>query len=390
MVLVTALTLRLLWIILIPTIPVSDSIMYDVFAQSISQGNGYAYPDGHLTAYWPVGIPGIYGALYYVFGQTFTAIIVFNLIIAVMSTALIMLIADKWFNHKTAIIAGVIYAFWPSQIQFTSVLASELVFNFFMLIGLYFWPKQLPSQYSHLIVASIAFALATYVRPIAVLIPFILIATSFINKPQFSSHLKSSVCVLLTMAIVISPWSYRNYQLFDSFVLISTNGAPVLWMGNNPNSTGEYMPLLDIEFSDEVERSKYYKQQAIEHIKSEPSVFIQRFFKRFIDYYKSETIGVHWNNEGITKALGESWLTPLKIQSTLYWTAILLLSLFGGVKILTTGRKERVYLTNPAFVLIAYFTVLHSIIASGDRYHFPIIPFLAIFSAYTLNIFTKK
>lgn len=388
-ILLLALILRLIWVYFIPVYPISDSAMYDVFAQSISQGNGYSYPNGVLTAYWPVGTSAIYGFLYYMFGQSFTVIVVFNLIVALLTTALIMLIADKWFNQKTAIIAGIIYVFWPSQIQFTSVLASELLFNLFMLAGLYFWPHKLSSKYLPLIIAGIFFAFATYIRPIAVLIPFILIATSFINQPKFWLHFKIFICVSLTMIVVISPWSYRNYQLFDSFVLISTNGAPVLWMGNNPESNGEYMPLPDIEFSNEVERSSYFKQQAIDHIKSEPMLFLQRFSKRFVDYYKSETIGVHWNKTGITKALGENWLTPLKVQSTIYWTVILILALYGAYKILTNQREKRVYLTNPAFILITYFTVLHCIIASGDRYHFPIIPFLAIFSAYTLSLFNN-
>jgi hypothetical protein len=96
------------------------------------------------------------------------------------------------------------------------------------------------------------------------------------------------------------------------------------------------------------------------------------------------------NKAEITKSLGENWLKPLKIQSSLYWAAILLLALFGAFKVLPNHDEKRVYITNPAFVLIAYFSVLHSIIASGDRYHFPIIPFLAIFSAYAVNLFHDR
>ena len=45
------------------------------------------------------------------------------------------------------------------------------------------------------------------------------------------------------IAATIAPWSIRNNAVFGEFVLLSTNGGPNLWMGNNPDSTGFYMPL---------------------------------------------------------------------------------------------------------------------------------------------------
>ena len=373
--------LRLAWVLLIPVIPQSDSFMYDAFALSISQGTGYAYPDGGLTAYWPVGTSAVYGALYYIFGHSYSVITTFNIIIGTVTTALIMMLANHWFNQKTAFFAGLIYAFWPSQIQFTTILASELIFNFFLLLGLFFWLKFTTKTY-YLVLATTCFVIASYVRPIALLIPFILITLHLLKGFSFKNSIKTTLYVVLTMAILIAPWSLRNHHLFGEFVLISTNGAPVLWMGNNPNSDGGYMPLPEIEFSSEVERSHYLKKQAFDHIRAEPILFIKRCLIRLVDYYKSETIGVHWNKAGITQSLGEKWLKPLKVQSTLYWSIILILALFGIYQLHRTNEWKKTYIETPILPLIAYFTVIHMIIASGDRYHFPIIPFLAMLSGY--------
>ncbi len=382
--------LRLAWVLLIPVIPQSDSFMYDAFALSISQGTGYAYPDGGLTAYWPVGTSAIYGALYYIFGHSYSVITSFNIIIGTVTTALIMLLANHWFNQKTAFFAGLIYAFWPSQIQFTTILASELIFNFFLLLGLFFWIKATTKNYLFLVLATTFFVSASYVRPIALLIPFILIALHYMKDFSLTNALKATIYVMITMAILITPWSLRNHHLFGEFVLISTNGAPVLWMGNNPNSDGGYMPLPEIEFSSEVERSHYFKKQAIDHIRAEPILFIKRSLIRLIDYYKSETIGVYWNKLGITESLGDKWLKPLKYQSTFYWSVILLTAFYGAYIYLQQTEMKKALLETPFFALIAYFTVIHMIIASGDRYHFPIIPFLAMLSGYSIVQIQKK
>lgn len=384
-ILLLALILRLIWAFYIPVIPVSDSAMYDVFALSISQGNGYAFPQGNLTAYWPVGTSAIYGALYYLFGHTYTAIVTFNLFISLLTTALIMLLAERWINIKSAFYAGIIFALWPSQIQFNTVLASELIFNTLLLLGLFFWPTSVKNKYASLIIAATFLAFATYVRPIALLIPFILITLDFIRNKNLSECITSSICVLLTMFVLISPWTIRNHHVFGHTVLISTNGAPVLWMGNNPDSDGGYMALPEINFNSEVERSQYFKQQAIEHISAEPVLFLKRCFARLIDYYKSETIGVHWNIDGIKQVLSERWSLPLKLISTSYWSVILLFSVFGSYYWSKETGIEKNLSNNPVLILILYFTVIHTIIASGDRYHFPIIPFLAILSGSYLG-----
>ena len=379
-----AFLLRLVWALFIPVDPVSDSIMYHEFAKVISDTGRYAFPEGNLTAYWPVGTPALYGGLYKIFGQNYDVIVAANIIVGLLTTYLIYLITLRWFNQKTAVIASLLYAIWPSQIQFTTVLASELLFNLFMLSGMYFWLKATEKGAKMIIIGSIFFAAAAYVRPIALLLPFILISISFLNKVDLKKAILDAAIASIVMAILIAPWAYRNYNLFGEPVLISTNGGPVFWMGNNPESKGEYMPLPDIKFKSEVERAKYLKQAAIDHIKAEPIIFLKRMTKRLIDYYRSENIGIVWNINGIKQMDAESAVLSLKLLSSGYWMMILLLAIYGLLRLFKQQGIWQTLTITPIFALLGYFTVLHVIIASGDRYHFPIIPFLAMLAAHSL------
>ncbi len=63
-----ALAVRLLWAACVPVDPVSDGVLYDAFARSMVEGHGYAFADGTLTEYWPVGTSAVYALLYYIFG----------------------------------------------------------------------------------------------------------------------------------------------------------------------------------------------------------------------------------------------------------------------------------------------------------------------------------
>lgn len=380
-----AFALRLLWLLLIPVIPVSDSVMYHEFAKSISSGNGYAFPAGNLTAYWPVGTPAIYAFLYTLFGESFFVIAVFNLVVGLLTLVLMMALARLWFNEPTAYIVGILYAIWPSQIQFTTILASETIFNVFILLGLFFWYRPQSNTLSNWIIGTIFFVAATYVRPIALLIPFILIGLSFLRGFDFKQLFGSSLVAVITMTILIAPWAARNYDLFDEFVLISTNGGPVFWMGNNPDSTGEYMPLPEnLEFDSETERADYFKSEAIKHIKQEPGIFAKRLVKRFVDYYRSENIGVNWNIEGIKQKGLDKTVLPLKLISSGYWVLLVLLAVYGGIGLIRSEGFYNAITATPIIALIGYNTALHTIIASGDRYHFPIIPFIGLLAAYAL------
>jgi hypothetical protein len=156
-------------------------------------------------------------------------------------------------------------------------------------------------------------------------------------------------------------------------------------MGNNPDSKGEYMPLPEIEFDSEVERAKYLKQEAIEHIKAEPTIFLKRMTKRFIDYYRSENIGIVWNINGLKQVNADPLVLPLKLLSSGYWMLILLLAIYGLWQLFKAEGFWQTITATPIFALLGYFTLLHVIIASGDRYHFPIIPFLAMLAAYALH-----
>jgi hypothetical protein len=389
MILALAFVLRLLWVQLIPVIPISDSNMYHEFAKSISNGQGYAYPNGTLTAYWPVGTSAIYGALYYLFGVDYTVIAIFNIFVGLATTWLIIKIALAWFkNSCIALIAGFLYAVWPSQIQFTTILASELLFNLFSLAGLYFWTK---NKSFHLILATAWFVAAAFIRPIALLLPFILLSINFLQHWKLQQTIIRTMTVLIVMAVLISPWAYRNYLIFNTPVLISTNGGPVLWMGNNPESTGEYMPLpTDINFESEVERAKYFKQKALNHISDEPTLFLKRMGKRFIDYYRSENIGVVWNTGGIKHAeLGE-YVFPLKLISSGFWILVVLLSAYSLISLIKRDGLYQTLLVSPIPILLLYYTSLHMVIASGDRYHFPILPLMAVLAAYSLQSIFQK
>ncbi|MCZ6835628.1 MAG: glycosyltransferase family 39 protein [Planctomycetota bacterium] len=377
------------WATMVPVDPVSDSTVYDLTAWNIAQGQGYVMEDGRPTAYWPVGTSGVYAILFALFGHVFWPIVVFNILVRLATTVLVMTLADRWFGSSVALLSGVLMSIWPSQIQFTTVLASELPFALVMLLALWIWLMEDRSIWGRAMVVGLILGLASYLRPTALLLPVVFAMIRLAQQGQIVKTTLATSLVFVCLGITVAPWAYRNTNTFDQFVLISTNGGTNLWMGNNPESDGTFMsPPKDMPDLNEAERDKELGRRAVEYIKAEPGAFIWRTVSKLIRLHDRETIGVHWNEKGLITRFGEGVLVPLKIMAQTYWLAILGLAL-AGVALLEIQLKswpDRFRgLFHPTLLIWTYFASIHAVIVIQDRYHFPSQPFIAILAAVALS-----
>jgi 4-amino-4-deoxy-L-arabinose transferase-like glycosyltransferase len=380
-----AILLRIIWAYFVPIVPVSDSFLYDAFAKSIASGNGYAFPEGNLTVYWPVGTSAIYALLYKCFGFSYLPILIFNIMIGVSIVWLTYAICLRYLNQSTAILSALLVALWPILIEFTTILASELVFIFLILSALYAWDSKNIQPILRAMIWGALICAATYVRPTALaLIVLLPILELFAKGTLRQSFLSLSIAVI-TAAILFTPWVYRNHNVFGEYVLVSANGGANLWMGNHAGSTGGYAELPDLAFDNEVERDKHFKKEAIDFITHNPVDYLKLAFKRAIITYKAETIGIVWN--GAFEKLNETTLLTMKIVSTLYWWLMLLLTSIGIYQIL---KKRELNIFHMLMVVPGFFFAFPILTVAQDRYHLPINPFMAMIAGYAIYTLLNK
>jgi len=383
-ILLTAVLVRIIWALAVPVAPISDSVAYDTLAQNLASGFGYGWQPGEPTAYWPVGTSFIYSIFYRLLGHTYLPIIIFNTFLAIVTILATMYLANKWFDHRTAILAGLFLAVWPGQVQFTTVLASELIFTALVLVTLAVWWTEAIALPIRTLFVGCLLAGTCYVKPLALVIPIFLWLFQYRQERNLTKSLVSLVVMLSLMAVLIAPWSYRNYQAFGQFALISTNGGVNFWMGNNPASTGGYTPLPQgiEQRMNEAVADDYLKDLAIQHIREKPLLFVQRSIQRIFQTYSTETIGIAWNEKGLTSRFGQAVLLPLKLLSQLYWMLMLGLALLGA-GLLFQRLTLWEWLFHPTILLWGYYIAAHAIIVSQDRYHYPSVPFIAILAGFS-------
>lgn len=387
LVLLLAGVVRAAWGLLVPVIPISDSIAYDTFARNLAASKFYGWDGVNPSAYWPVGAPFMYSLVYRVFHPEswgYGPTVAVNWVIGMAVVALTMALARRWFDRPVALAAGILMALWPWHVQFTTILASESIFTALCLAGMLVWPTDRKGVVPRAIVAGFILAAATYVRPTALLIPAVLAVAGVLKDRDALGGILRVAFVYTVIAACLAPWAYRNHQQIGQFTLVSTNGGPNLWMGNNPQTTGFYQALPpQPEGMTEAQFHKQLGQEAVGYIRAHPVAFVKRTIIKAVRLYERETIGVGWNEKGLLTFLPAVAVTALKAGSQAFWLAALVAGVAGGI-ILTARQGLVAAALHPVVLIPAYFTGVHAVIVIQDRYHFPMTPMVAVLAAVAL------
>ena len=382
--------LRVVWALLVPMEPVSDSNAYHVFAQNIANHATYGWEPGQPTAYWAVGYSAIVAFFYWLFGVGFAPVIAFNIAVSVAVIFLVGALARAWFGDKAGLLAGAVIALWPSMILQTTVMSSEVLFIGLVVAALLVHAKA-GKSFLAWIFLGLVLGLACYVRPVALLVPIVL-AMSEIGwkRARIVPTVLGCGSAIAIILLLLSPWTYRNYTVFGTPVLVSTNFAANFWMGNNPDTTGAYQPLPPwVEGMGEIERADKLKEVSYGYIAEEPGAFVARTIVKLFKLHMGETIFVHWNVHGIDRALGSWAHLPLKAVASGYWYLVLLAGL-AGLALFVARRDWYRQIFHPAVLMWAYFAAIHAVIVVGDRYHFPNIPFIVTLATVGMAFFFNQ
>lgn len=144
LILASAILLRLIWIALVPVVPLSDGLAYDQLARNIVDLGMYGASMDKPSAYWPVGTPALYALLYWIFGFHYLPIAFFNVLLVIVIITCTVRLARRslatWPTVDT--VAGMMLAVWPTLIMYVTILASELAFMAAMLLAIDLWTNK--------------------------------------------------------------------------------------------------------------------------------------------------------------------------------------------------------------------------------------------------------
>jgi len=386
--------------------PQVDAQAYDAIGWNLASGSGYREGGisgdisrdlgiirvGPLYQYFLAGI-------YKVFGHHYEPVWIAQAILHSLSAWLVylttvLIFANVKSKNKIGLWAAAIFGFYPDLIEISAMVLTETLYLFLVclmiyLFFLYFYKKTLWP----LAASALASGLAVLARPpVLLFVPIILFYfyknwKTEKNDASVPNHKKSlwhAVLFLLILITVFSPWTIRNYIVYNKIMPFGAAGAFNFWIGNYHNGNGEQEPTkeqYDFEFSHPVKdlQGESIRQFKI-FLRDYPGEFMKLTFLRINKYFSIIRPMGFWFYQ---KGFGQF----LFICSSALASIILFITGFSGlVKSIKSKNKAVYYLT--AFLVATPLFVFVTVVET--RYRFQIYPILAIFAGFFIVHLIEK
>lgn len=381
----TNVVIRSLWLLYMHPPQRTDFDWYFTHAVQMAQGQGYLI-GGHHTAYWPIGWPFFLSLILRVTGPHVMPGMFANALLSIGIVCLVYLIAMRIFRSNAVALSSAIgYSILPSQIQWNSVLGSEELFSFLLILSLYLYvgttKPGMRNWLRPVLISGLILGLACDVRPIPVLFPgFVLLYEWFVQRRGWWNGLKRTFVFALSMLVGILPVTLRNLIRMHHFILVSTNGGVNLWQGTQTDN-GYYWPWdaglnpLLAANGNEILQNQIGQQVATQQIIWHPIITLMHGWLKVCALYKDDTNAAWYTFNVIPHSGGTLWAWDW-IDIYAYWVfmALAIVGLF--VIILRNCGNIQPIMFMLSFAL--YYTLVFLFFPAWDRFRYPLMPIYAL------------
>jgi 4-amino-4-deoxy-L-arabinose transferase-like glycosyltransferase len=358
----------------------SRGIELGTLAQSLLAGQGLSSPFGGSTgptALLAPGYPAVIALAFRIFGSfTFPAaiaVMTMQVFFSAGTVLLIMIVARRCFDSRTADLAGVFWAvslplLWMPTIFWETCLSTLLLVG---MIALALRCEQKPSRSLWALMGGYC-GLAALVNPALLMALLALMGWSAWQTRKTLRY--SPLLGLLVLLLVFAPWPIRNARALGAFIPLRSTVGFELWMGNRAGATGfldeSIFPLfnrreLNLYVSKgEVAYMRDKSTQAKTYIRAHPAEFVRLSTIRFIRFWTGTG-----NKEG-------------SVFFTLHAVLTTSLGLVGIWRIL---KSSRVSLSVLFILPLMLFPLPYYITHAEFRYRLVIDPLLTILAAYAVT-----
>jgi len=371
-----------------PNHSIPDLNWYETIAESIYHRGIIADPAGNPTAAREPGYPILLAATYLFSGPSYRAGQAINCLFGLLTILLVFLLGRDIFGKRVAWIAAVIAAFYPQFLYYTATQERETFQTFLLAFTVWLALRAARSKsllswvWPGLMAGACALTNSALLPAGVMLAP----AAVYLGVRTKKHHLKGAIVYLATMMLLCSVWTLRNERLFHRFILGINGGGAHMYIGiivpndvagtdAEPAYVTSDPVVQEASKLPETERDRVFYRGAIRFIKEQPvryaGVVLRSLAKLWRLYPYARAYAFHYQLIKWVGLLSDGWIIPL-----------------GFVGMLLAGRRfpETDLFLATVFSVTFTYMLFWSII----RYRLPMMPFMILFCAHSLNVFASR
>jgi len=303
-------------------------------------------------------------------------------VLGALGAALTAGLAASMFDRRVGMLAGLLVAFDPFLIFFSSLLLTEALF-IAALAGLWWsvWRVLVSREHTlslgRWLGIGILAALCVYARESSLgLVIFVLLFVVSYRRFEPRAVL-GAACAMLVVIGSLVPWAARNQRVTGQWCWLTTRSGISLYDGVGPQATGA-SNLGDIKASPEVagmtevQWNRHFLDQSLLAVKEDPGRIIRLAWRK---------LGRMWNPVPNVETYQSSTIRLIAAG----WTIPTFAFAVAGV-ILWVRREKGEGLRGVLFLLLPalYLSLLHSVFVGSVRYRLGAMPGIEILTAVAL------
>jgi tetratricopeptide (TPR) repeat protein len=403
-----ALGLRLFYLAQVEPLPsfehlLVDARSYDEWAQRIAAGDWL----GDRVFYQAPAYPYFLALLYSAFDRDLHSVHVLQMGLGALACVLLALATKRIFGRAAGFAAGLLMAAYAPALFFDGLIEKTglgLFLTALLLVcltGFAARPAAARGALAGFIVGLLALTRENALIFALAIPAWMLWQERRTGKGGARNALPHVAAFALGLALVLLPVGFRNLAIGDTFAITTSQLGPNFYIGNNPQATGLYAPLLpgrqtpDFEGSDAAraaewetgrelspgEVSSFWLGRSLDWISENPGTWLALLLQKLLftinDYEIPDTEDIYVHAEF-------SWLLA-GLHALFRFGVLLPLALAGMVFAFSreTAVRER-----SAAVLLAGLAVLFAAAVAvfyvWARYRFPLVPLLVPFAGLAL------
>jgi 4-amino-4-deoxy-L-arabinose transferase-like glycosyltransferase len=393
--------------------PYADESNYIYLALMWNRSSVYS---GGLPFLWPPGYPfclataldlfGLGGLFALKLGQVFLSGVI---------GLMVMLLADRLFPKPTALLAGWIWCLYLPLIGFTHYLWPETLYLGLFLPGFYLlvcWWQQTPrvsASHGLLVLAGMLFGASLLVKEVGlwwcVLVGVLILYHERKSGPSLA--LSRAALFLLSVSVIVVPWTLRNFEVYGRFVpvgatlgtnvhlgmnslyinldypgqnqqeIANTNAKIRRWLTAPPERPWKRSNALNV-----IDQSSENVQRGLQFAKKHPGFILRTRIKRLADWITPLSFFVRHHGLGLYQGfLADPLVRRILLCFALILPVLVLVGTVAGICFCIHHTTVRGLL----LWTLLYFALAGSLIAGISRYRISIEPLLIILAAAYLS-----
>lgn len=285
------------------------------------------------------------------------------------------LLGARLFSRRAGLAAAAAVAFYPELVWFAAHFWSETLF----LVPLWWALERLlaadeAASPRLAAVSGLLWGLAILTRETVLYSVPLAGLWLALSRDRPRRRLGAAAALCLSAALVVAPWTWRNWLVFHAFVPVGTSGGQNLFQGNARIPRDETYVMVDA-VKGRIEQYRYARRLGIEAIlERQPTWFLEKLREQMPNFWEADSLVVIHVKRGAYGSVEPGWARA---------AAVLVLAPYLGALALFVAGLALLPLRRGAWLLLgflAYYNLIHVVTHGFARYRQPVLPVLFLFA----------